>query len=522
MQSGSATAATRLKEIFAALRQRKWLVLGIALLVTALSTVLTFRKPTLYTAEARVLVNELPTPRLPDPVNMNTEREVVASTMVAVRVASDLGSDRTPGQLLSALTVEAVRDTDVLVIRYLSPDPKFAKRAADSFATNYLAFRGEEALEDFEAAASGVQQSLLTLNQLIAQNLRLIEEAKAEGNDIKLSLLLTRKASYKVRLAQLQSRLDDIPPDETILDEAGQVISAAPVPRRPSSPNHVTDVLVGLLLGVSLGIAAAMVRDRFQDSFHTTADIEQTLGLPVLASVPRHERGAAFPPTLISAPDGESSEAYRALRTSISLCMERSKAKSFLIASATVGEGKSTTVANLGIAFAQLGKRVVLVSADLRRPSLETLFGADDGEGLSGWLTRGERLPTEVPVGLANLSLVTSGGTPANPSELLASPFLQKLLDELKKDADLVLVDSPPLLAVTDAMILAEAVDATAIVLSPKTKQGAAAAAVEELRRAGVVLVGCIPNGFDAMAFSPYRAAYGSYRLVRQHEPTAD
>lgn len=195
-------------------------------------------------------------------------------------------------------------------------------------------------------------------------------------------------------------------------------------------------------------------------------------------------------------PKSPVSEAYRTLRTNIQFSGLDKSLRTLLVTSSSPAEGKSTTLGNLAVTFAQAGNQVILVDCDLRRPSLHTVFGVDNGVGLTN-LAIGD-LPDKIPLqdtSVPNLRLLPSGPLPPNPSELLGSKRMDKILEMLKSGADFVLFDCPPILAVTDAAVLARKVDGVLLVVSAgKTKREHASKAKLLLDKVNANVVGVVLN----------------------------
>lgn len=215
-----------------------------------------------------------------------------------------------------------------------------------------------------------------------------------------------------------------------------------------------------------------------------------------------------------SEPDSPAAEAYRQLRTNIQFAGVDKPIKSILITSPGVEEGKSATLANLAVSFAQTGRPVVLVDCDLRRPSIHELFGLQNHGGVTTCLAHGdyEKLPL-VETGVPNLRLLPAGPTPPNPSELLGSQRMVGLLAELEKTADYVLIDTPPVVAVTDAAVLAPRVDAVVLVIrAGKTKREMARRAKTILDRVKANLLGVVMNNvkYDSRIHGYYARKPGS------------
>jgi non-specific protein-tyrosine kinase len=196
--------------------------------------------------------------------------------------------------------------------------------------------------------------------------------------------------------------------------------------------------------------------------------------------------------TLVN-PRSAVAEAYRTLRTNIQFSSLDEPLRTLLVASASADEGKSTTLANLAVTFAQAGRRTILVDSDLRRPSLHAIFGMPNDQGLTTMLLQDDAPAPLVETPIEGLRLLASGPIPPNPSELLASRRLEGAIARLRDDADLVLFDSPPALAVSDAAVLSRRVDGVVLVVrAGKTRREHAARARQVLERAGARLLGVV------------------------------
>jgi capsular exopolysaccharide synthesis family protein len=254
-------------------------------------------------------------------------------------------------------------------------------------------------------------------------------------------------------------------------------------------------VLVAAVLGVGAGVVAARRRDRFRD----LDDLQTSIGVPVLATIPRYF-GSVAAGGLITAnePRGDASDAFGILKTNLEFISDRDDIRSLLVTSPDPGSDKSATAANLGYLLAQGGRRVILVSADLRRPTLGHYFSIGDeltGPGLSTWLTGQTTDLTQIvrDVGIQNLRVVPSGAVPPNPAELLSSTLLADLFITLGRICDLVLVDTAPVLAVPDAGSVGRQLDGCLLIVDiRKTRRLAVREAKEELHRRGARLAGAV------------------------------
>jgi receptor protein-tyrosine kinase len=290
-----------------------------------------------------------------------------------------------------------------------------------------------------------------------------------------------------------------------------EFVTPAAVPTVPSSPKPVNDGLLGLIAGLVLGLGAAFLRESLDDSLSSGEAVERVTGAPVLATVPlvnAWRRSAAPVVVTVSDPTSVAAEAYRSLRTSLQFARHDRELRSFLVTSAITGEGKTATVANLGAVFAQAGEKVVVVSSDLRRPRPAAPPEADALAELPAVLT-GRRSLDEalVPVpeieGLWTLS--TWSVTP-NPTELLSGIRMREVIAELTQRFDVVLIDSPPVLPVADAMILSAYADAVLLVVAAgQTRRADLQRTAEKLAQASAPVVGTVLNKATA------QDGYGGY-----------
>ena len=278
----------------------------------------------------------------------------------------------------------------------------------------------------------------------------------------------------------------------------------------PSSPKYKMNMIIGAVVGIIGGIVVAFIYNYFDTSVKTLEDAERNIGLPVLGVIPQDVG-------LLALQDGESpdAEAYRILRTNIELKKSLYKATTFAVVSANAGEGKTTTLSNLAYVFASAGYSTLMIDGDLRRPRLARYAELDCSVGLSNYLTSEMELrevifKTRIP----NLYLLPAGPQPADTSGLLSSFRMDKLIAEVSKRFDIVLIDSPPVLGVSDASLLVNKVDATLLVLQPrKMPLKALLRAKSVIQNAGGRMMGLVMNNVDISGDTQYQyyTTYYSY-----------
>lgn len=298
------------------------------------------------------------------------------------------------------------------------------------------------------------------------------------------------------------------------------VVRPAELPGAPVSPRPKLNLALGLLVGLASGVAAAVLRETLDTSVRTEEHVQSALHLPTLGSIAFDAEAPKRPLIVHADPHSPRAEAIRQLRTNLQFVDVDRPPRSLVITSALPQEGKSTTTCNLAIALAQAGLRVVLVEADLRRPRLAEYLGLVGAVGLTDVLAgRAELDDVLQPWGDGQLVVLPSGPTPPNPSELLGSQQMQDLLNDLESRADLVLLDAPPLLPVTDASVLGTLASGVIVVVRHgRTRREQARRAVELLRAVDAHVYGAVLTMTPASGPGAYAYGY-NYQPRQQAEP---
>ena len=290
------------------------------------------------------------------------------------------------------------------------------------------------------------------------------------------------------------------------------IIDKARAPKTPSKPNRMLIVLAGLLLGFAGGVGYIFVKSIFDDTIKMPEDVKK-LGINLLGWIPHidFENTAAGEKNefIISKdPTSVSAEAYRAIRTRIQFAnIDRENVKTILITSGTPGDGKTLTAVNLAGSFAQAGRKTLLIDCDLRKPRVNKVFNQSKTPGITDYLI-GNAAYEEIlrPDGLEKLKFISAGTIPVNPSELLGSNKMAEFFEKMKNEFDMIVIDSPPVLAVTDAEILSRMADVTILVAYvDRTKTEVLAKASELLMHDQGSFLGVLLNNFI------YKNGYGSY-----------
>ena len=522
VEQPSEETAVPLREYLAILRLRKWSIIGITALVVASALFFSFQQTPIYESTSKVLVKPVTaatTTGVPvTPPNLETERELVQSTAVAELVAEDLNIPDEPDALLGDLTVEVATNTEILEIRYADPDPLEAQRRAQAFAQGYLQFRRQQALDDLLAASQSVQQRIRALNRELAEVTAQLDQTTAPSERAPLE---AKQSTLISQIAVLQQELSELTPTENL--RVGQIVAPADLPSSPASPNYLLNGALALFVGLALGIGFAFLRERLDDRLRGRQDLEAHAGAPALAVVPRvsgWKKRSEPRVVTFTEPRSASSEAYRNLRTSLLFAASQQDIRTVVITSSQVGEGKTTTVANLAVVLAQAGKRVIVIDADLRKPRLHRFFNVNSRPGLTAVLSgQSNAQDALVRINYGSLAILPFGEVPGNPAELLGSDGMGRMLGELRERADIVLIDSPPVLVATDATILASFADAVLLVAdSERTSRGSVQHARVQLDQVNAKLLGSVLNNFDpskALAYPYYYQYYYRYEEAR-------
>ena len=299
-----------------------------------------------------------------------------------------------------------------------------------------------------------------------------------------------------------------------------QVIDLAALPRQPSAKQPLRLMLLGLLGGLGLGIGAAVLREHTLHLIETEMELSTATGLPVLGSIPMARppkavaAGEPTPTVFVATHDPHSlpADACRGIRTAIDCHGLDNPLRTILITSAGAHEGKTTVLLNLALAFVESGRRVLVIDADLRRPSIHRALEAPNEGGLADMLQNGAVWPEGFRRVAPGLELLSSGMTSPNPGALLSARYMTTLLEHARERADLVLIDSPPVVAVSDCLPIAAQVDGVILVTRFGTTQRRNVIRAKELlEKAGARVVGVVLNGLSGRETRRYYAQYSEY-----------
>lgn len=440
---------------------------------------------------------------------LSTQVQIVTSRRVAERAAEFLGLGISAGALSGKASAGMVNDTRVMRVSGVDVDPQRAADIANAFADAYLADRREQALERvLEASASLTARADSVRDRIDAIEAEL---RGASGEDAEQ--LARERDRLEEQQGQLAAQESVLEATDAFVRGGGEVLRRAEPAGQPLSPQPVRDAVLGLAAGLLLGAALAFVREWFDDTVRSDSHVARAMrDGSVLAYVPfldETDQGLE----LLARPQSVGSEAVRTLRTNLRFVGGRAPLRTLLVTSPSEAEGKSTIAANLALAAASEGQRVLLVDGDLRRPQVHRMLGIPNGPGTAEVLSRQESLADLlVDPGVSGLRVLTAGRRPPNPAALLGDGGLREVLAAAA--ADLIIVDGPPVLAVADSLEIARDVDATLMVVAHgRSSRRALAEADVRLARVDGRMAGVVMN-----LAPPQVGYYYGYRV----EPTLE
>ncbi len=352
--------------------------------------------------------------------------------------------------------------------------------------------------------------------------------ARTPDEEIRLSQLREELSQYQASYTSLLGRYEDLRLAELQSTDSITVVDEAIEPQTPIRPRVLTNTLLAAIVGAMLALGVIFLVEYLDDRIRTPQDLQSVLDVPILGTIARmgsrrRQQQLTREESLIVAtqPRHPVTEAYRRLRTNLRFSSVNEPLHTLLVTSAIPGEGKTTTAANLATTVAQSGYRVVIIDADLRKPQIHKLFNLSKGPGLTdALLSGGEATFFLRNSGMPNLQVLTCGSIPPNPAELLGSKPMQRLLQQLQNEVDFVIIDAPPLLAVTDAQILAGHVQGVLLIVNANsTSRALVASAATALLQVEARLLGVVLNQLTRSARSYYYYdAYTDYYAEQDEE----
>jgi capsular exopolysaccharide synthesis family protein len=537
-----------LREFVSVVFRRLWLIILAIALVGGMTYALSVTSTPIYSASATLHIDFGADPRTDPYTGLRTSEasaktyvEMMKSVELLEEVVDKLALPFTPKQLQASLDVQQIRDTQLIQVSVEDSNPARAAATANELAETLIERNKADQRARYEPDQAALDAEIADLEQKIEetqiaitalgdpldpQNANMPEYVRMEQTRLQAEL-----ARYQTLYVMRLNSAEDLRLAAARYEDNVTLFAQAQVPASPVKPRILLNTVLGLISGAVLGVSTAFLLEYLDDTIKTQEEVSSVLDLPTLGNVTRIPGIKELKDGLIALTEPRSPlvEGYRALRTNVQFSLVGNPSASILVTSAGPKEGKSTTLANLGTVMAQAGKTIILADTDLRRPTLHEFFEVPREPGLTDLL-----LEEEPEVGnylretkIEGLRLLPSGALPPNPSELLSSPQAARVLDDLKAQADVVLFDSPPVLAVTDATILSTKVRGVLLVLDAgTTRSDAAQQCREALKQVGTSILGVVLNrqkkGRGSHYYYYYYSKDGQRRKRRRRSDDGD
>ena len=510
-----------LRELFGIVKRWLWLIILGGIIGGVSVYFYSSYQPSYYQAVAEVFISQPQQSELTDLGYLSgqqliqTYTQLMVTDQVLSETAQRVNYQISPGRI----SVSQINDTQILQIRIEDVD---AVRAAE-FANALVEVFSEQ---QYEAQTSIYAESKVNLEASLAEQEQVIDETierlaslpDTEENSIEREwtnlVLMQANETYINLLNNYESlRMAEAQSVSTV-----QLVEPAVPNPNPVRPRVTTNTMLGIVVGVMLSSGIIFLVEYLDNSVRSPEEITKAYDLPILgyiAKIPGSRKTGDEGVYILSNPRSPVAEAFRSLRTNIEFAGVVEPVKTILVTSPGAQEGKSTVSTNLAAVMVQGGKRVVIVDCDLRRPRVHKLLGMKNRMGLSGLFRGQANLNDVIEKRLNNFFVVTSGGVPPNPAELLGSKLMDKLIASLSGMVDVVIIDSPPMV-VTDAAVLSTKVDGVVLVVNPgKTKKEGLKASMIQLERAEARILGVVVNriGKNASYYYDYyypRSYYSS------------
>lgn len=421
-------------------RRRKWVILQAVVIVPVLAYIFTSTQPKEYTASSTLLFRQPPSTLetnsgLTDPTReAATNGELVALPVVAEETAKALGSGYSGAEILADVEVSPSPEAETATVSATTEDPQRSATIATAYAQSYIKFRRK-------ADRAQVQEAI----NLAEQSLNSLGTAEREGPQGE----------------KLTEQLDQLKLTQALQTGGAELVQPASPPSSPSAPHPTKNVALGVVIGLLLGFGLALLLERIDRRIRTIDELISIYDLPVLARIPRSKKLARRSLQVLGGSTTIEGEAFRVLRTNLRFFDSQEK-RSILVVSPEQGDGKTTVARGLATTMAEMGDRVALVDTDLRKGGEIREVQGNAATGLSNVLTGMplSRVLTRVDLGgssqpdIRSLALLPSGPQPPNPAQLLESGRMVEILEELHETFDVVVLDSPAIGAVSDALAL--------------------------------------------------------------------
>lgn len=505
-------------QILRILRRRWWILLLLIVVASGSAYFTVSRQAPLYQATAVFLVNpgalvgSSDYSSLQDSQRLTqTYSELVNTQSMRDRVAMVVGENETES---SDVTVNTVPDTLLIEVTVTHESPEIAANTANAFVSEFQAYIQSQNESRLEQSRSSVDQQIAFLNEQIAEiDTQLAMPVNAESESLQL-----QRRTYASMIADLESDAASISMQATTSSPFVEPVDPAYPPSQPSSPDVTQSTILGAVVGILIAAGVVALLEYLDSTVKSHSDIAEFVNAPLLSSIPvdsdaKGQRGDRQLFTLSHSRSSQA-EAIRLLRTNLNFASVERPLYSVVVTSAVPDEGKSTLAANLAVAAAQSGKSVVLVDADLRKPSQAKIFGVNNRSGISSYITDHQRTWQSISQNtyVSGLALITSGPLPPNPSEMISSARFRSMIQDLEQKFDLVIIDSPPIHSASDALLAGFIADGVLLVTHyGTTRIDSVRSATTQIQQSGARLVGVVLNRVKGSQASYSGGYYGEH-----------
>ncbi len=510
-----------LRQYLALFRQWWWLVVLVMALAGGAAYGVSSQMTPTYRASTTLLINQAPSSQATDYTTIvtseriaSTYAEMLTTRPVLEETLARMGVNLSPGQIAGMISVSPVRDTQLMRVSVTGPDPQFDAALANTLVATFSEYVMDTQSQRFAASLQSLKAQIDDMELQMSQTQKSIDASLDPDEKDRLE---TRLDQYKQIHSSLLMSYESVRMTQAQTSSSLVQIESAVVPGYPIGPKTMQNALLAAVVGGMLAVGGILAFDALDDTIKTPEEITRRLKLPVMGAIERFEDPEDGRLITRSQPRSPVAESFRGLRTNVQYASVDRPLRTLLVTSPAPAEGKTTVISNLAAVMAQGGRQVTVVDADLHRPRMHTVFNIHQRPGLSTLFIDEVKLHlngSRQGCGIERLGVLASGELPPNPSELLGSNRMRLILTALLEQSERVLIDTPPVLSVTDAVVLAPLVDGVLVVVRPgQTKMAALKTTVEQLRYVGGNVVGVVLNGID------YRSArYGYYYKSHYHK----
>ena len=518
IENGQQEMTIDIKKYFYLFWQWVWLILLVAVIAAVTAFFISQQLTPVYRATTRVMV-DVPAGSMSEAAALTmserlsrTYAEMMTNRSLLQETIVTLGLPMTPTSLADMITVRSVPNTQLMEVQVESIDPQAAVVIANSLVSIFSAEIRELQTGRFDQSRANIEAQMLEVEQQIAETTAQLQgQTQGEARDRLETRLTQQQQVYATLIASYeQLRLSEAQSISTVV-----IYDPATVPDSPIRPRPLVNAALAGLTGLLLTAGGIFAVDALDDRLKSPDEISQQLDLPVLGVIDNHNPNNGGQLITAVKPRSPITEDYRTLRTNVNFASVDRQLRSILVVSAEPAEGKTTVASNLAVVFAQSGLETYLVDCDLRRPQLHTRFDLSNQVGLTSLFYQRANgdLDDYLQTPFKQLNVLTAGSLPPNPAELLGSQRMVQLLEKIKKESEILILDTPPVLAVTDAVVLSSFVDGILIVVQPgKTRLKATQTMLEELRRADARILGV---AVKIVGKSRHARRYGYYARTK-------